>query len=99
MSDDLISVVSDKMGTASSTSIYDVLYPTGFFNVDYLNGYKINGYHTDGSKFSYDAFGIVDGSFNLVVGRTGSGKTTAAIQWGANIIRRFDNARMFIASI
>lgn len=99
MSDDLISVVSDRMGTASSTSIYDVLYPTGFFNVDYLNGYKINGYHTDGSKFSYDAFGIVDGSFNLVVGRTGSGKTTAAIQWGANIIRRFDNARMFIASI
>jgi recA bacterial DNA recombination protein len=78
---------------------FDVLYPTGFLPFDYANGYIVNGKTHDGREFFYNAIGIVDGSSNMVIGRTGSGKTTFAIQAGANIIKPFQDAVMFYDDI
>lgn len=79
---------------------FDVLYPTGFLGLDFLNGYTV--YVDDrmtGNKWSYDSIGIVDGSSNTFIGRPGSGKTTAAVQIAANIIRPFENGMIFYDDI
>lgn len=79
-------------------AIADVLYPTGFLPFDYLNGYKVH-VKRPGEDYFYNAVGIVDGSSTSIIGRSGSGKTTIAVQMGANIIRRFPGAVMFYDDI
>lgn len=83
-----------RMGEANA----DVLYPTGFLPFDFLNGYKVH-VKSDTEDFWYNAVGIVDGSSVQYVGRSGSGKTTAAIQMAANIIRPFPEATIFFDDI
>lgn len=79
---------------------FDVQYPTMFLNLDYLNGQRI---HVDdkesGRDYEYDSIGIVDGSFNLLIGRSGCGKSTAAKQMAANIIRPYPLGCIFEDSI
>lgn len=77
----------------------DVLYSTGFLPLDFLNGIKVHGTLPNGETFSYNNIGIVDGSANQFIGRSGSGKTTIAIQAAANIIRPFKDAVMFFDDI
>lgn len=88
-----------RQGRSQETSIFDVLYQTGFPGFDFLNGFKVIGYKKDKSKYSYYATGLLDGSFNQIIGRSGCGKTTWAIQVAANIIRSFENGFMFVRSI
>lgn len=76
----------------------DVLYPTGFLPFDFLNGYRVH-VRSDTQDFWYNAVGIVDGSSVSLAGRSGSGKTTAAIQMAANIIRPFPEATIFFDDI
>lgn len=96
----LLERISEETGVNADQGIYDVCYPTGFINFDYLNGFKVIGYDDSGKEFSYDAFGLLDGSYNLIIGRSGCGKTTWAIQAGANIIKQFDeDSELFINSI
>lgn len=76
----------------------DVLYPTGFLPFDFLNGYRVH-VKSDTQDFWYNAVGIVDGSSVSLAGRSGSGKTTAAIQMAANIIRPFPEATIFFDDI
>lgn len=76
----------------------DVLYPTGFLPFDFLNGYRVH-VKSDTEDFWYNAVGIVDGSSVSLAGRSGSGKTTAAIQMAANIIRPFPEATIFFDDI
>lgn len=76
----------------------DILYPTGFLPFDFLNGYKVH-VRSDTQDFWYNAVGIVDGSSVSLAGRSGSGKTTAAIQMAANIIRPFPEATIFFDDI
>lgn len=80
-------------------AVADVLYPTGFLPFDFLNGYKVHVRKPNGEEFFYNAVGIADGSSTMVIGRSGSGKTTAVIQMAANIIRRFPGAVMFLDDI
>lgn len=76
----------------------DVLYPTGFLPFDFLNGYRVHvKFETE--DFWYNAVGIVDGSSVSFAGRSGSGKTTAAIQMAANIVRPFPEATIFFDDI
>lgn len=78
----------------SNEGSFDVCYPTGFLNFDFLNGaiVKVN----DGVReFSYYSAGIPDGSLVMCAGRSGSGKTTFAIQTAANIVRPFENSCIF----
>lgn len=76
----------------------DVLYPTGFLPFDFLNGYRVH-VKSETEDFWYNAVGIVDGSSVSLCGRSGSGKTTAAIQMAANIIRPFPEATIFFDDI
>lgn len=79
-------------------AVADVLYPTGFLSFDFLNGYKVH-VKTVNEDYWYNAIGIVDGSSQMIIGRSGSGKTTIAVQMAANIIRRFPGAVMFYDDI
>lgn len=78
--------------------VMDVMYPTRFLPFDYLNGQKIH-VKTDHEDYWYNSIGIVDGSSNQIIGRSGSGKTTIALQFAANIIRRFPGAVIFYDDI
>lgn len=81
-------------------SKYDVQYPTGFLNLDFINGQRIHVSDIDkGADFSYDSIGIVDGSFNLVIGRNGCGKSTFVKQAAASIIRPFPLGKIFEDSV
>lgn len=80
----------------ASEAQYDIQYPTGFLDLDYHLGQKIDIYDLSGVKTaSYDSIGIVDGSVNMIVGRSGSGKSTFAKQVAGNIVRPFPTASIF----
>lgn len=79
---------------------FDVQYSTGFPNIDYLNGQCIHVEMKDrGIEYDYDSVGIVDGSINIVIGRSGCGKSTFIKQAGGNIIRPFSLGSIFEDSI
>lgn len=79
---------------------YDVQYPTGFMDLDYHLGQRIDLYDDEGRiTGGYDSIGIVDGSINMFIGRTGCGKSTIAKQVAGNIIRPFKTASIFEDSI
>jgi RecA/RadA recombinase len=80
-----------KSGLFNKTSTH-VSYPTGFLNFDFTNGYILQS--RDGNDELIGEFpniGITGGSFNTVIGRSGSAKTTATVQWSAEIVRPFEN--------
>ena len=78
----------------------DVLYPTGFPHLDYLNGYKVHVHPKNGEPFTYNAVGLVDGTSIEIIGRTGSGKTTFAWQVAGYIAHLFpDNVDIFADDI
>lgn len=77
-------------------AVFDVSYPTGFLALDFLNGSVVK---VKSNGKSYYSVGIVDGSCITYIGRPGCGKTSLAIQQGANIIRPFPNACMFYDDI
>lgn len=72
-------------------AVADVAYPTGFLPFDFLNGTRVH-VQGKGEDYWYNSIGIVDGSSNQIIGRSGSGKTTIAVQMAANIIRPFPGA-------
>lgn len=78
----------------SSESSMDVCYPTGFLNFDFLNGAVVN-VNTGDKEFKYYSAGIPDGCMVMMIGRSGCGKTTAAVQMAANIVRPFENSCIF----
>ena len=69
-------------------------YPTGFLNFDFMNGTIVDVNSTD-RNFRYYSVGIQDGSLATLIGRSGCGKTTFAVQVAANIVRDFPNACIF----
>lgn len=79
---------------------FEVQYPTGFLNLDYLNGQVVHVNDPEnGRVFDYDSIGIVDGSINMFIGRPGCGKSTIIKQMAANIIRPFNKGVIFEDSI
>lgn len=91
--------LAEISGYSPEQGIYDVAYPTGFLNFDSLNGYRINAYNDRGEIYQIPHRGLLDGSYNLLIGRSGSGKSTFAVQAGANIIRQFPESDMTILSL
>ena len=63
---------------------FEVLYPTGFASLDYLNGSMIH-VNGNGVNLEYRSVGIVDGSSNMFIGRSGCGKSTLVFQIIGNI--------------
>lgn len=88
-----------KDSSMSGEHEFDIAYPTGFLSFDFLNGNIVQTVRPTGEIDEYFSIGIVDGSINTFIGRSGCGKTTFAVQTAANIIRPFENANMFIDSI
>lgn len=70
---------------------HSVAYSTGFLNIDFLNGTILNI-----NDKKYFEVGIVDGSINAVIARSGAGKSTICTQWAANIIRPFPTACVYM---
>lgn len=93
--------VSEAFGKTKDFSMindaeFDVQYPTGFLSFDYKacgKRIKVNG--PDGTTACYDSLGIVDGSLNMFIGRSGCGKSTFVVQTASNIIRPFNNGIIF----
>lgn len=69
---------------------HSVAYPFGFLTLDFLNGHIVE----IGDKL-YPQVGVVDGSINAIISRSGGGKTTFAIQGAGNIIRPFKTSCVF----
>ena len=70
---------------------HSVAYSTGFLPIDFLNG----GILEINDRMYYEV-GVVDGTINAVISRSGSGKSTICTQWAANIIKPFKSACAFI---
>ena len=84
----------------SNEATEDVGYPTGFLNIDYLNGYVTEELDPkSGTKQKYYSLGITDGSYNAFIGNTSTGKTTLLCQITSNIARHFKSTTIFEDSI
>lgn len=77
---------------------FPVGYSTGFLSLDFRNGTVIH-VKTEDKDFCYYSVGVTDGSFIMLIGRSGCGKSTFLIQTTANIIRPFATSCAFIDSI
>ena len=93
------SVSKMKDHRMKSEAEFDVGYPTGFLNFDFKNGTVVYIRKNNEIVNKYYSVGFVDGSINFIIGRSGSGKTTFAVQAASNIIRPFPTSCMFIDSI
>ena len=69
-------------------------YPTGFLNFDFMNGTVVR-VKSEKMNLKYYSVGIQDGCMCMLIGRSGCGKTTWAVQTAANIARTYDNSCVF----
>ena len=69
-----------------------MMIKTGFDSIDYLNG-QIT-IKDDGTKIPN--LGIDAGKIVTIIGKSGSGKSTMALQMAANIIKKYDQGSMFV---
>ena len=69
-------------------------YSTGFLNFDFMNGTVVHVKSKE-RTFDYYSVGIQDGCLVMIIGRSGCGKTTWAVQAAANIVRPFPSACIF----
>lgn len=90
----------DKEYANRKEATNDILYSTGFPNFDITNGYMAEGLDpTTNAPYQYINGGICDGSVNLIIARSGSGKSTFCVQSAANIVRPFPNGLVFEENI
>lgn len=69
-------------------------YSTGFLNFDFMNGTVVH-VKSEERNFSYYSVGIQDGCLVMLIGRSGCGKTTWAVQTASNIVRNYPSACIF----
>lgn len=67
------------------------MVPTGFMNIDYLNGIAIK---QDNGNIKISK-GIDCGKIITIIGKSGSGKTTLAIQIASSIVKPFEQSTIF----
>lgn len=89
---------ASKIKNACNDEEFDVLYPTGFTALDYLNGTMVH-VKSDSIDTSYKSIGIVDGSSNLFIGRSNCGKSTLMFQIIGNIARMIPETEIYIDDI
>lgn len=93
MAGSLIEAFRGKIAKMKTSGInkqaeFDVMYSSGFLSIDYLNGTTVHVESKD-RNFSYNSVGIVDGSTNTIIGRSGSGKSSLLTQISGNLIKPF----------
>ena len=74
---------------------YPVAYSTGFLGFDFRNGCIMQNFIPSQTPTEYFSVGIQDGSMVMIIGRSGCGKTSWAIQAAANMVRKFENGTIF----
>ena len=84
----------DKKGVFRGNDEY-VTYPTGILPLDYANGFWQTITDSEGNVRNVPSLGIMGGTFGQVIGTTGSGKSTFAMQLGYSIIRKFEDGVMY----
>ena len=101
MSDEFRKIVAkDKDLRMSVEAKPDIGYSTGFPTYDAITSYPVYINNDEkGIHQKYICSGITDGTLNGVIGKTGSGKSSFALQVGANIIRPFRTSCLFEDSI
>lgn len=98
----LMSLFREKMNKSKSNTSkeadFDVLYSTGFLTLDYLNGTTV---HVNGNGIDeiYNSCGIMDGSSNTFIGRSGCGKSTFVIQIIGYLLRSIPGSTAYIDDI
>lgn len=75
--------------------------PSGFLNFDFMNGSVIHiiDPKTTEEVGSYFSIGIKDGSINIFIGRSQSGKTTVALEMAGNMARPYKTSCIFFESV
>ncbi|MGL5751904.1 MAG: hypothetical protein ACRCXT_15340 [Paraclostridium sp.] len=73
---------------------FPVGYSTGFLGFDFLNGTVVKTTINE-QPAQYYSIGLTDGSMNMIIGRSGCGKTTWAIQTAGEIIKPFKTSCIF----
>lgn len=98
----LMSLFRDKINKSKNTDIkeanFDIMYPTGFLTLDYLNGTTVH-VKSDSMDMNYDSVGIMDGSSNLFISRSGTGKSTLVVQIIGNLLRQYPDSVAYIDDI
>ena len=97
----LMDKVNDRLKKAKVTineEEFEVMYPTGFLTLDAANGSMIH-VNGNGIVMRYRSTGIVDGSSNMVIGRSNCGKSTLTIQIIGNIAKQFEDTHVYIDDI
>lgn len=87
-----------KSKDSTKEADFDVLYPSGFLTLDFLNGTMVH-VNTPDIQTDYIASGIVDGSSNTFIGRSGCGKSTLCTQIIGNMMKMFPTSVAFIDDI
>ena len=94
----LVDKVNERLKKAKvniSEEEFEVMYPTGFLQLDALNGTMIH-VNGNGIEMKYRSTGIVDGSSNMIVGRSNCGKSTLTFQIVGNIAKQFEDCQVYI---
>lgn len=93
-------VSKDKDARMRDEAQADVGYPTGFLNFDFINGCVVHVKNEEKKlDYKYFSIGLTDGSFIMIIGRSGCGKTTFLAEIAANIVRPFSTSCIFEDSI
>ena len=88
-------VNKSKIKGASNEAVFDVAYSTGFYSLDMLNGQRIFVNNDElGLHYSYISGGLLDGSTNAFIARSGVGKSTISLQIASAIVLPFIRAGM-----
>ena len=83
-------ISKSKIKGAANEATFDVAYSTGFNSLDMLNGQRIFVNNDElGLHFSYISGGLLDGSTNAFIARSGVGKSTITLQIAAAIVLPF----------
>jgi len=102
MASKLMNLFRDKMAKSKSSNIkeanFDVMYPTGFLGIDYINGTCVH-VKGNGMDMSYNSVGLMDGSSCTFISRSGTGKSTLVTQIIGNQLRQFPNSTAYIDDI
>lgn len=86
----LVALAENDKKNMFKTNVTTAFHKTGFHLFDYYFGSVINIHDEIGNIISQEPrVGQAAGTFNLIVGNSGTGKTTLASQIAANIIRQF----------
>lgn len=90
--DELQGIIKADPKTFGGISDEDFTTRTELMPIDYLNGQLIA--KDNGEKQLYT--GLSNGRVVMIIGKSGTGKSTLGIQMGTNIIKKYPNGLMYI---